>query len=120
MLSGKFSKNTHFEKNDHRNYNQGGKAFNAGETFSGVPFDKGIELAEKMKTILPEGNMAENAIRWILDHPQVTTVIPGASKISQAQSNVNASSLAPLGVSVHRQLRELYDAEVKPVIQGHY
>lgn len=120
LLSGKFSKETQFEKNDHRNYNQGGKAFNAGETFSGIPFGKGIELAEKMKTVLPEGSMAEGSIRWILDHPQVTTVIPGASKISQAQSNVNASSLPVLEVAVHQQLRQLYDNDVKPVIQGHY
>lgn len=120
LLSGKFSKDTLFEKNDHRNYNEGGKAFNAGETFSGIPFEKGIEAAEKMKAFLPEGNMAEQSIRWILDHPQVTTVIPGASKISQAQSNVNASLLSPLSTEVHRQLRSLYDAEVKPVIQGHY
>jgi aryl-alcohol dehydrogenase-like predicted oxidoreductase len=120
LLTGRFSRETHFEKNDHRNYNQGGKAFNAGETFSGIPFEQGIALAEKMKTILPEGNMAEQSIRWILDHPQVTTVIPGASKVSQAQSNVASSSLAPLEAAVHQQLRKLYDNEVKPLIQGHY
>ena len=73
-----------------------------------------------MKTILPEGNMAEQSIRWILDHPQVTTVIPGASKVNQAQSNVNAAELAPLSDEVHQQLRKLYDEQVKPVIQGHY
>ncbi len=120
LLSGRFSKDTHFQKTDHRNYNQGGKAFNAGETFSGIPFNKGVELAEKMKTILPEGTMAEQSIRWILDHPQVTTVIPGASKVSQVASNVNAAALSPLTNGVHQQLRKLYDEEIKPVIQGHY
>ncbi len=120
LLSGKFSKETHFDKNDHRNYNDGGKAFNAGETFSGVPFQKGVELSEKVKALLPEGEMAQQAIRWILDFPQVTTVIPGASKVSQAVSNVGASALPSLSAEVHNKLKELYDAEIKPEILGHY
>lgn len=120
LLSGKFSKETHFGKDDHRNYNDGGKVFNAGETFSGIPFSKGVELAEKVKAILPDGEMAQQSIRWILDFPQVTTVIPGASKVSQAVSNTGASALPPLSADVHNKLKELYDAEIKGEIKGHY
>jgi len=120
LLSGKFNADTQFAEKDHRNFNANGEAFNAGETFSGIDFKQGVKLAEEMKAILPDGRMAQWAIRWILDHPEVTTVIPGASKISQVNSNVEASALAPLPVSVHEQLRALYDEQVKGQIRGHY
>jgi aryl-alcohol dehydrogenase-like predicted oxidoreductase len=64
--------------------------------------------------------MPQWAIRWILDHPEVTTVIPGASKVSQVNSNVEASALPPLSADVHQQLRELYDAEIFGKIRGHF
>ncbi|HUC79553.1 MAG TPA: aldo/keto reductase [Flavisolibacter sp.] len=120
LLSGKFSKDTKFESTDHRNYNANGEAFNTGETFSGIPFEKGVEFAEKIKAVMPDERTAQWALRWILDHPEVTTVIPGASKISQVQSNVAASSLPPLSSNVHQQLRKLYDEEIKPSIRGNF
>ncbi|MFI5159459.1 MAG: aldo/keto reductase, partial [Sphingobacteriales bacterium] len=120
LLSGKFNESTHFEKNDHRNYNANGEAFNAGETFSGIDFKEGVRVAETMKTMLPDARMAEWAIRWILDHPEVTTVIPGASKVSQVQSNVTASALPPLSQHIHQQLMKLYREEVYNKIRGHF
>jgi aryl-alcohol dehydrogenase-like predicted oxidoreductase len=120
LLSGKFDENTRFEKNDHRNYNANGEAFNAGETFSGIDFEEGVKLSGKIRSILPDGNMAALAIRWILDHPEVTTVIPGASKVTQVHSNVAASGLPPLSANVHQQLRQLYDAEIYHNIRGHF
>lgn len=120
LLTGKFNANTVFSETDHRNYNADGNAFNVGETFSGVPFDKGIELVEKIKTILPEGNLATQSIRWILDHPAITTVIPGASKVSQVSSNVAASSLDALTQDQHSQLRHLYNEQILPLIRGAY
>jgi aryl-alcohol dehydrogenase-like predicted oxidoreductase len=120
LLSGRFSKDTMFASTDHRAYNANGEAFNAGETFSGIQFEKGVEFAERIKTMLPDERTAQWALRWILDHPEVTTVIPGASKVSQVQSNVAASSLPPLSNEQHQQLRRLYDEEIKPVIRGHY
>ena len=120
LLSGKFSKQTTFESTDHRNYNANGEAFNTGETFSGIQFEQGVEFAEKIKGFFPDDRTAQWALRWILDHPEVTTVIPGASKPSQVQSNVAASSLPPLSADVHQQLRKLYNQEIKPAIRGHY
>ena len=120
LLSGKFSKDTKFQPTDHRNYNANGEAFNTGETFSGIPFEKGVALAEKIKALLPDDKTPQWALRWILDHPEVTTVIPGASKPSQVQSNMAASSMQPLSKDVHLQLRRLYDEEIKPAIRGHY
>ncbi len=120
LLSGKFSAQTHFKQNDHRNYNANGELFNAGETFSGVDFHDGVKLAGEIKTILPGDNMAAESIRWILDHPEVTTVIPGATKVSQVDSNVSASGLVPLSPGSHQQLRKLYDEEIYTKIRGHF
>ena len=120
LLSGKFKEDTTFGSNDHRNFNANGEAFNAGETFSGVEFKEGVRLANQMKTMLPDQRMAQWAIRWILDHPEVTTVIPGASKITQVHSNVDASDLSPLSNDTHQQLRQLYDEQIYNKIRGHF
>ena len=120
LLSGKFTKQTQFDAKDHRNFNADGNAFNAGETFSGIEFHKGVDLANKMKALLPDDRMPQWALRWILDFPEVTTVIPGASKPSQVVNNTNASLLPPLSTDVHLRLRHLYNEEIKPYIRGHY
>jgi aryl-alcohol dehydrogenase-like predicted oxidoreductase len=120
LLSGKFNVATKFATGDHRNYNADGAAFNVGETFSGVPFEKGVELAEEIKSILPPGDLAANAIRWILDHPAITTVIPGATKVSQVANNMSASSLPPIAEDVMKKLRKLYDSKIKTAIRGQY
>lgn len=120
LLSGKFTAQTTFAAGDHRHYNADGAVFNVGETFSGVPFETGVALAEEIRKLLPEGNLASQSIRWVLDHPAITTVIPGATKVSQVQSNVAASSLPPIPAEIHKQLRQLYDEQIKPQIRGVY
>ncbi len=120
LLSGKFTAQTKFSANDHRNYNANGDAFNAGETFSGLPFEKGVAFANEMSDMLPDGNLASQAIRWILDHPAITTVIPGASKVSQVESNVIASSLMPFDEKIHLELHTYYNQNIKNEIRGHY
>jgi aryl-alcohol dehydrogenase-like predicted oxidoreductase len=120
LLTGKFNENTTFDESDHRNFNAKGEAFNAGETFSGIDFKEGVGLARKIASMLPDERVARWALRWILDHPEVNTVIPGASKVSQVESNVAASEMETLSAEVHQQLRALYDEEIKPGIRGHY
>jgi aryl-alcohol dehydrogenase-like predicted oxidoreductase len=120
LLTGKFSEATTFAPSDHRNYNANGEAFNTGETFSGIAFSEGVKLSQEIGTILPEGSMAQWALRWILDHPEVTTVIPGASSVAQVKSNVAASDLAPLSTDVHHKLQTLYNEEIKARIRGNY
>ncbi|MGE5520518.1 MAG: aldo/keto reductase [Candidatus Dadabacteria bacterium] len=120
LLTGKFSESTQFQEKDHRNYNAEGQAFNAGETFSGIPFKEGVKLSSKIGKLLPDHRMAQWALRWILDHPGVTTVIPGATSVKQVQSNVAASELPPLTTETQNRLRELYNTEIKPLIRGHY
>ena len=120
LLTGKFNEQTKFAEKDHRNYNANGQAFNAGETFSGIEFNEGVKLSREIASLLPDERMAQWSLRWILDHPEVTTVIPGATKIAQVKSNVAASDLQPLSGEAHYKLRALYDEKIKSTIRGHY
>lgn len=121
LLTGKFGHQHQFDKNDHRNFNANGESFNAGETFAGVPFDKGVDLAQKVQDIVgDDASLAALSLRWILDYPEVSTVIPGAKNPKQAQQNVQAAQLEALSPEVHEQLRELYQSEIAPVIRGVY
>ena len=121
LLSGKMTKQTTFDKDDHRNFNRDGDSFNVGETFAGLPFEKGVELADELKSFVPENmTMAQWAQRWILDYDAVTTIITGASKVSQVESNAGAAELAPLGEDVHAKLSNWYESNVKRFIRGPY
>lgn len=120
LLSGKFEEKTKFAPTDHRNFNANGESFNAGETFSGIAFKEGVRFANKIKGMLPDSRMPQWAIRWILDHPEVTTVIPGASRVTQVYANVEASDLKSLTPELHAELRQLYDNEIYDQIRGHY
>lgn len=120
LLTGKFTHQTRFAQTDHRNFNANGEAFNAGETFSGIPFEAGIDLAREIGGLLPDGRLAQWSLRWILDHPAVTTVIPGASSVKQVLANGEAAWLPPLSPTVHQHLRALYDSKIKTQIRGHY
>ena len=121
LLTGKFSKNTTFEENDHRNFNKDGEAFNVGETFAGLPFEKGVELADALKSFVPDGMaMVQLALRWILDHKAVSTIIPGASSPAQVAGNSAASDLAPLTGELHAKLSEFYLSRVRDSIRGVY
>ncbi|MBC8207336.1 MAG: aldo/keto reductase [Kiritimatiellales bacterium] len=121
LLAGKFTKDTTFAPTDHRNYNKDGQCFNVGETFAGLPFEKGVELVEMMKEMLPDGmTMAQMALRWILDHDEVSVVIPGASSPEQAKANAAVSDLAPLPDTLHKCLRDFYNQHVRDCIRGPY
>jgi aryl-alcohol dehydrogenase-like predicted oxidoreductase len=119
LLSGKFDKDTRFEATDHRNYNADGQAFSVGETFAGLPFARGIELVAELRGLAPESlPMSQFALRWILDHPQVSTVIAGVSKPEQLADNVAASDQKSLFPALMGQLGEWYEKNVKPEIRG--
>lgn len=121
LLAGKFTKETTFAKGDHRNYNRDGDYFNVGETFAGLPFEKGVELAEKVRPFVPEGmTMAQFALRWLLDHDAVSALIPGASSPEQAKTNAAVSEMKPLSSQTHEALAKLYHEEIKQHIRGRY
>jgi aryl-alcohol dehydrogenase-like predicted oxidoreductase len=106
-----------FDPTDHRNYNRHGEAFSQGETFSGLPFDLAIDLVEELKTWVPAGmSMAQMAMRWILDHEAVSTIITGASRPQQVLDNAAVSGLEPLSPELHRKLADFYREKVEPKI----
>ena len=115
LLSGKMSRATTFPSDDHRNYNRQGAAFDVGETFAGVPFEKGVETVEKLRALIPEGvPMAQLALRWILMWDAVSAAIPSAKNRQQAEQNARASLLDPLSEERMRAIRELYDSDIRP------
>lgn len=121
LLSGKYSKQTTFPENDHRNFNRDGQQFNVGETFAGLPFEKGVEIAESLKPWVPEGmTMAQMALRWVLDFDAVSVVIPGARNLSQVRDNAAVSDMPPLSPELHNRLKTFYEEEVKDSIRGPY
>lgn len=121
LLSGKFTTDTRFAETDHRNYNRDGQHFNVGETFAGLPFAKGVELADHFKGFVPDGlSMAQMAQRWVLDHDAVSVIIPGASSPKQARENASISALPQLGETLHEQLAADYESLVYEHIRGPY
>ena len=121
LLSGKMTRETKFAENDHRNFNKDGQAFNVGETFGGLPYELGVDLADELKLMVPEGmTLAQMALRWILDFDAVSVVIPGASSAAQAAANASASDLPPLSPELHKRLAEFYDTRAAAHIRGKY
>ena len=121
LLSGKMSADTQFAANDHRHYNRDGQQFNVGETFAGLRFEKGIELADALKPLVPTGmTMARMALRWCLDFEAVSTVIPGAKSPKQAKENAAVSDARGLSDDLHERLRTFYLDRVATHIRGPY
>ena len=120
LLTGKMNNNSSFPKNDHRNYNINGDAFDVGETFSGVNFSKGLAAVEELKKIIPNGfSLTDLALKWILSHPEVTVVIPGAKNKIQAELNVKASELSDIS-SIKESIKEIYSKYFKKDIHSNW
>ena len=116
LLTGKYTKDTVFGPRDHRTYNREGAAFDKGETFSGIPYELGLEAAEELKTVFGTPDLAPYAIRWILMHPEVSVVIPGASRAEQVAANVKAAELPALTDQQMQAVREIYDRYLRETI----
>ncbi len=117
MLTGKMTATTHFAANDHRAFNREGAAFDKGETFSGFDYERGLQVVEKLRALLPAGmNLPELALRYIASFPAVTCSIPGARRVEQVEQNVAAGSKGPLDAKLLAALAQLYTTEVKPFV----
>ena len=117
VLGGRMTREQRFAETDHRHYNRHGEAFSQGETFSGIRFETSVDLVEQIRPWVPPGmSMAQMAMRWILDHPAVGTVIAGASRPEQARENAAVSGLEPLPDGLHRKLADFYRETVRPTV----
>jgi aryl-alcohol dehydrogenase-like predicted oxidoreductase len=114
LLTGKFNKNSTFEVGDHRFFNRNGEMFDKGETFSGIPFELGLEAVDRLKAAIPQGiNLVDLALKWILMKREVSCIIPGASKIEQVHSNIKASDIPDLDENLMNKIDEIYEALIK-------
>ncbi|MDI9835590.1 aldo/keto reductase [Streptomyces sp. KAU_LT] len=121
LLSGRYTKDTVFPENDHRTYNRHGEAFDQGETFSGVDYATGVEAAAEFSALAPEGwTPAQLALRWIVQQPGVTTVIPGARSPEQARANAAAAALPDLSEDTLAAIRDLYDRRIKDQVESRW
>ena len=117
MLSGKLTAQSQFAADDHRNFNRQGHAFDRGETFSGVDFPTGLRAVEKLRPLVPPGaTLPQFALRWILMFDAVSCVIPGVRRPGQIEDNARAAALPPLSTAQMDEVREIYDADIRPLV----
>jgi aryl-alcohol dehydrogenase-like predicted oxidoreductase len=117
MLTGKLTAASTFASDDHRNFNRHGEAFDVGETFSGVPYDAGLQAVEELKSLVPQGaTLAQFALRWILMFDGVSTVIPGAKSPAQVEDNSAAADLPSLTGQQMDAVRSVYDRYIRPSV----
>src|SRR5690606_10072823 len=121
LLSGRYDEHTTFAENDHRTYNRHGEAFDVGETFAGVPYEVGVAAAREVAALTPGGaTTAQLALRWVIDQPGVSTVIPGASRPEQARANAAAAGLAPLSAEQLAALERIYDEQIREHVHARW
>jgi aryl-alcohol dehydrogenase-like predicted oxidoreductase len=113
LLSGRFTESTTFAPDDHRNFNRHGEAFDVGETFAGVPYEVGVAAAREFVEIAGDAVPSAVALRWVVQQPGVTSVIPGARNVGQARANAEAAALPPLTDTQLADLERLYDERIR-------
>ncbi|WP_285774755.1 aldo/keto reductase [Microtetraspora sp. NBRC 13810] len=121
LLSGRYDRATRFGADDHRNYNRDGAAFDVGETFSGVDYDTGLAAVERLRPLVPEGmTPAQFALRWVVDQPGVSVVIPGARNRRQAEANAAVAGLPALSEPVRAAVAGVYDELIRPLVHDRW
>ena len=117
LLTGLFTASTKFGKDDHRNFNREGKAFDKGETFSGINYELGLKAVQELKSLFPDlSNLAPVALKWILQHKEISCVIPGASKPEHIITNLSAYNLPELSEKQISDMNEIYTRLLKPEV----
>jgi aryl-alcohol dehydrogenase-like predicted oxidoreductase len=117
MLTGKLTRASAFAADDHRSFNRHGEAFDKGETFSGVPYEVGLESVERLRPLVPAGStMSQLALRWTLMFEAVSCAIPGAKTPGQARDNAAAADLPPLAPATMAAVRAVYDEKLRPLV----
>jgi aryl-alcohol dehydrogenase-like predicted oxidoreductase len=121
LLAGRYDAATTFAADDHRTYNRHGESFDVGETFSGVDYDTGLEAVARLRPLVPAGaTLAQFSLRWIIDQPGVSVVIPGARNVEQARANAAAADLEPLGSQDRAAVAATYDELVRSAVHGRW
>jgi aryl-alcohol dehydrogenase-like predicted oxidoreductase len=121
LLTGRYTMDTVFAPDDHRSYNRHGEAFDVGETFSGVDYQSGVEAAAEFAAIVPaDVTPAQAALRWVIQQPGVTTVIPGARNVEQARANSATAGVPALSADTLAAIENLYDRRIRSQVQDRW
>ncbi len=121
LLAGTYTRDSTFSHDDHRTYNRNGEAFDKGETFSGVPFDIGVDAAAQLATFVTPGvSAAQAALRWVIDQPGVTTIIPGARNVTQAQANASVALLPATTPEYSNAVIRIYDEVIREHVHNQW
>lgn len=120
LLTGKFTADTRFGEKDHRSYNRNGEAFDKGETFSGLNYATGLAAVQELKALFGTQDLTPWALRWILMHPEISTVIPGASRASQVHTNAAAAALPSLSLEQMAGVARIYETFCKPSVHHNW
>jgi len=121
LLTGKLTRDSVFEADDHRRFNRHGEAFDMGETFSGVPYDVALQAVDDLRVLVPANvSLTQFALRWILMFDAVTSAIPGARTPEQARENAAAANVAPLDSTIMDAVRRVYDARIRPEVHARW
>jgi len=86
ILTGKFTRETQFSSGDFRQNWQNDPA-------QREIFYKDLEIVEKLRVLEKEKTLAQIAIQFVLSHPAVSVVIPGAKNRNQVRMNVSAANV---------------------------
>jgi aryl-alcohol dehydrogenase-like predicted oxidoreductase len=121
LLSGRYTKDSTFAENDHRTYNRHGEAFDVGETFSGVDFETGVRAAHEFAALAPTGvTPAQLALKWVIQQPGVSTVIPGARNVAQAEANAAAADVPDLAEETLTAIAAIYDTYIRAQVHDRW
>ena len=96
LLSGQLGPDTEFAENDYR------------KTWSREKFLTDLERVEQVKSIVGDKarSLPQAALKFILAHPTVSSVVPGMMTPAQVDDGVATSGAAPLPATVLDQLRD--------------
>ncbi|HUJ09345.1 MAG TPA: aldo/keto reductase [Verrucomicrobiae bacterium] len=97
ILTGKFSPETRFPDGDFRqNWHE--------KPDERRVFIEDLDKVEHLRVFTDGRTLPQLALRFVIDHPAVTTVIPGARSAEQARENVKAGLLSPLTLAERRKI----------------
>ena len=121
LLSGRYDEHTRFAADDHRSYNRHGEMFDVGETFAGVPFEVGLAAVRELTKVCdPDVPLSQFALRWVIDQPGVSTVIPGARNPEQVRANAAAAGIAPLRAEQLAGVKDVYDRLIREHVHARW
>jgi aryl-alcohol dehydrogenase-like predicted oxidoreductase len=121
LLTGRYDESTVFASDDHRNFNRHGESFDVGETFAGVPYESGLAAVRELSGLVGPGvTISQFALRWVIDQPGVSVVIPGARNPAQVRQNAAGAELPPLREEQLAGVTEVYDRLIGPHVHARW